>query len=672
VRIWDVGTGRCLRTCPGGRRLDFGALSFTADDRQVLVASADGQRRWSVPPGYVAPLLPCRPRSHADLLRREARALALVAEALEALAAERLPAALDLLRQARAIPGFERAAPVLHAWRQLGERSVRTGVRGVWSVPPLEGHTDHVHDVAAGPEPGQAVTSCHDGSVRRWDLETGRCLDGLGGLGHLTSVAVNRDGSRVVLLDAEAQELLSWHVGEQVYVLNTGVMRRAAVTPDGRVALVLGTDGRLHLLDGRDGRLLRSFEKIRDDTHHLCLGGDARLAFDRDYKAVHVWDTTDGRCLGTFEAPGGNLEGGIAVSPDNRRGLVMTSTGWVWLWDAERGGRLRALTEHTNRVADAAFSADGRFAVSVAQDNTLRLWDLDSDECLRVVETGEHLFTRVRFSADGRFVLAGTRTGPVLRWEVDWELAARDVSDDDDAARPLLAAMAGTALLTGDAVPEDHLLRTLRYAGFGWIRPDAVRSAFRRATDTVGERSALDALPGLAERLAYEAAGGMTVRAVPEARVVYERLGSCAECGATSLVTGAVTPWMAGGTGRLRGLEVRCEACGAPFRYAVLVTDPEDEPTPPERWFGGPERSWHVDAHEWLAYADDCGSPFLAAAAVAEILKFVPAGADRVPRDRLRTRDGQDELERHPERYARAALEARLAAHLAAAGDALP
>ena len=363
----------------------------------------------------------------------------------------------------------------------------------------------------------------------------------------------------------------------------------------------------------------------------------------------------------------------MRVSPDGRRGLVTTQVGDVWLWDGERGGPLRALSGHTNRVADAAFSADSRFAVSVAQDNTLRLWDLDTRECLRVVETGEHLFTRVRFSADDRFVLAGTMTGPVLRWEVDWELAAQEAGDDTDAARPLLAALAGTARLTGDVVPERDLLRTVRYAGFGAVRPDAVLAAFRRLTSPepspepgAGEPTALDAMPGLAEHLAYGAATfRASVRKLPEAALVVEQ-GPCPECAGRR---GSRGDRAVPGERRAAplALEVRCASCGAEFRWAVMVSDADDTSTSPDRWFGGPAPSWFIEPSEWLAFADRCTSPYLAAAAVAEVLKFVPEDGDRVPDHACScTIDGEEEVRAHPERYGRAALEARLAAHLAA------
>jgi hypothetical protein len=107
--------------------------------------------------------------------------------------------------------------------------------------------------------------------------------------------------------------------------------------------------------------------------------------------------------------------------------------------------------------------------------------------------------------------------------------------------------------------------------------------------------------------------------------------------------------------------------------------DGEDDvgATPPEQWFGGPKHSFHVDAHEWLVYADGCDSPYLEAAAVAEALKFVPDGADAVPREAMLLVDHQEELDRHPERYEKAALEARftaLVAQVAAetGGDTVP
>ncbi|MDF2706786.1 hypothetical protein AB0C18_08875 [Nonomuraea muscovyensis] len=121
--------------------------------------------------------------------------------------------------------------------------------------------------------------------------------------------------------------------------------------------------------------------------------------------------------------------------------------------------------------------------------------------------------------------------------------------------------------------------------------------------------------------------------------LLYLDLTPCA-CGSVE------TPWESGVVGVAEQLAVAyagtCADCGAGREYVFGL--PERE-TAPKGWptFGGPEPSQLIDAGEWLWVADQWASSVppdpeegaralaMARAAVEEVLKFVPDGADRVP-----------------------------------------
>jgi hypothetical protein len=79
--------------------------------------------------------------------------------------------------------------------------------------------------------------------------------------------------------------------------------------------------------------------------------------------------------------------------------------------------------------------------------------------------------------------------------------------------------------------------------------------------------------------------------------------------------------------------------------------------------FGGPEPSELLDAGQWLQVADsavavvptdpvEAGKVLaVAQAAIAEVIKFVPAGADAVPEDEFWTPEGQAVREAEPGRF---------------------
>ncbi|MFD8740746.1 hypothetical protein ACFV06_38330 [Streptomyces sp. NPDC059618] len=116
-----------------------------------------------------------------------------------------------------------------------------------------------------------------------------------------------------------------------------------------------------------------------------------------------------------------------------------------------------------------------------------------------------------------------------------------------------------------------------------------------------------------------------------------------------------------------------CPRCGSARSFAFRLTD-ELPPAPPA--FGGSEPSRIIDPGEFLWVSDQVatdaglrllhtppvgrheqreGSAF-ALAAVEEVLKFLPQGADRVPVESFTSERGREEYERAPHRFERAAL----------------
>ena len=123
-------------------------------------------------------------------------------------------------------------------------------------------------------------------------------------------------------------------------------------------------------------------------------------------------------------------------------------------------------------------------------------------------------------------------------------------------------------------------------------------------------------------------------------------------------------------TGQWRGRQVqarqvrrytsRCQTCRLTRTFHIQLAE-HDAST---GLFGGPERSTLLDAGQWLAYVDAQAQPAdgpptrnalrTAAAAIEEVLKFIPPGKDCVSRDDLCA--GLAYFDQQPERFRRAEL----------------
>jgi hypothetical protein len=109
-----------------------------------------------------------------------------------------------------------------------------------------------------------------------------------------------------------------------------------------------------------------------------------------------------------------------------------------------------------------------------------------------------------------------------------------------------------------------------------------------------------------------------------------------------------------------------CPRCGGDRRFVFRLPDEPWLPLERDVAFGGPAPSELLDAGEWLIVADlasgrpqpDDADLALAAAAIDEVLKFIPDGADAVPPEAIHTEDGRQAYEREPGRFRRTRLAA--------------
>lgn len=172
----------------------------------------------------------------------------------------------------------------------------------------------------------------------------------------------------------------------------------------------------------------------------------------------------------------------------------------------------------------------------------------------------------------------------------------------------------------------------------------------------------------------------LIARSSPECRL-YMDLHACS-CGETGFA--AEHALQEDAEGRLLAVySGLCPRCGLPRRF-VFALDDAIPPPPPA--FGGAAPSRIVDPGEFLLYADKAsaaadfapapGDPradergrlalAAAAAAVDEVLKFIPPGAAAVPEAAFASATGRALYAREPGRFSRVRLEATAASHRAA------
>lgn len=318
----------------------------------------------------------------------------------------------------------------------------------------LEGHTGEIRGVEFSPHSKSVFSGSMDGTVREWDMGTGRekrtvveanllsgvgitlnkkddvtiaiiipgkaaALDGRLKIGDRLTAVSGRDWKMVRVQDMPLEQILKLVSGE------AGTSVKLEVVPIGEQT-------------PRIYEIKRTPVLVLNQTLAVALSQDgSRLAVGCTHRTekltlallVRILETSTGKELLAFQTGTPGL-GALAFSPD---GKLLATTGHGKLgslghnvtkvWDVVTGKELTELKGHKVVVCWAAFSPDGRTLATVGTDKSVKLWKVPSweekpgpDDQLLVDST---FLAPAVFSPDGRLLAVGGMGNVVQVWDAN-------------------------------------------------------------------------------------------------------------------------------------------------------------------------------------------------------------------------------------------------------------
>ncbi len=238
----------------------------------------------------------------------------------------------------------------------------------------LDGHEESVLTVAFRPDGKHLATLGAEGTIRLWDIATGRSLG---------------------VVD----------LARRIRVTEKGTSSRLHWSPDGR-RLAIAADERIQIWDPETGR---ETARIDHPTTTLAWGPDgARIASaDAGSPVVRLWDARHGRSCG----PALELSGpasSIAWSPDGRwiaAGSVDNEGGAgrheLSLWDATTGQRSLRMRQF-GALQSVVFSPDGARLATGGEEGIVRVFDVATGRERAALFAEFWCITGLAYGPDGR------------------------------------------------------------------------------------------------------------------------------------------------------------------------------------------------------------------------------------------------------------------------------
>ena len=260
IRIWELGTGKCLRTLQGLEK-DINTLCVTPNGQEILMGG--GKFLWLL--DIVTGKYQRRYRGHKD----DVTAVVITSDG-------------DLVISAS-------SDATLRVWKHRSGKCLRV----------LSGHNKGVTSLALTPDGKTVISGSIDKTIRVWDISSGKCLHILEGhKSVVTAVAVTPDGHLAMSLSRDkTSRLWSVHTGKclKVFKEYTYWLEAIALSPDGRFVL-LGNTAELRLKEPGKGLYLKRFiaERLTEQTR----------TEEPENQNMRFWPLPPGECFVTIKGRG--------------------------------------------------------------------------------------------------------------------------------------------------------------------------------------------------------------------------------------------------------------------------------------------------------------------------------------------------------------------------------
>ena len=255
------------------------------------------------------------------------------------------------------------------------------------SFPGFTRHDKEVTSLQFLSDGNGVITASRDGSVRVWELNTGR--------------------------EVGERKSTPYHGTKGISV--------QAINPNNLNEVATGDfDGALFLWNRVTGKKLAlNFHKGIDEISHLSFSNDGScLLVAEGEKRIRVLDRASGTELAVIRPESGFVR--VALSQDNERILTAPLSGRPQIWAPVHP--LSGLTDtlnqaHNDIVIYAAFSPDGSRIVTASYDKTVKVWDTATQELLIVFRKHTNELLKADFSPDGQRVVSVDSRGVSRVWD---------------------------------------------------------------------------------------------------------------------------------------------------------------------------------------------------------------------------------------------------------------
>jgi geranylgeranyl transferase type-2 subunit beta len=278
--------------------------------------------------------------------------------------------------------------------------------------------------VAFTPDSKTVLIGTSDGTVRMWDVASGRgqskawASDSVGGLSVSPTEPVFAAGDQ-----SHSVKLWNLSTGDKRGELkgHRGAVLAVAFDPSGKTLATAGVDSTIILWDVQSRSRSKSLTGHKSWVNSLAYSADGKLLFSGSSDGtVRVWNPAEDKPVRAIDATNSEVRS-IAVSKDGKWLAAGIRYGPIKVWNLETGKEHLSFKGHESDVWVVGFTPDSETLISGNGDwnrpGHVKLWNVHDGKHINSFQhTGEVLSLAV--SPDGRYLAAGGGDKAIRVWEL--------------------------------------------------------------------------------------------------------------------------------------------------------------------------------------------------------------------------------------------------------------
>jgi WD40 repeat protein len=312
------------------------------------------------------------------------------------------------------------------------------------NVPPPKKTNPGIFGLRFSRDGQTIVTGNFNGTVKLWDVKTGRVIRTLDGHTDLVYKGVFNPDESLLASCSRDGKIKIWEVssGREFRTLegHTRPVKAVAFNPTGRLLASASNDGTVRVWDVATGALQHSFiHTTANDVDAsvysvVFISGGRIIAAGNGDGTISFWEIDTGKEIRVLKGHAAAVFC-LALSAD---GHVLASGGFdhlVKLWDVTSGNEVRTFAEPkrpgiNQEVRAISLSSDGKWLASSEVGFTqtgnefqyvykhVKIWNLKTGQLMLTLDQPGFEINGIAFSPDNRLLAGAGADGVVNLWDI--------------------------------------------------------------------------------------------------------------------------------------------------------------------------------------------------------------------------------------------------------------